>query len=267
MVEPVYRTALITGASSGLGAEFARQLASQGVNLVLVARRLDRLENLAQELQARHGIQAEVLQADLSTEPGLAAVERRIACLPELDLLVNNAGYGLRGKFHANPIQKHLDSIHTQVIASVCLARAALEGMVQRNRGALINVSSVAAFVPIRNATYTAMKAYLLNFSEALQSELWGSSIKVQALCPGFVHTEFHDTKELAGFKRSSIPGILWLKADDVVRASLKALNGNQVVFVPSWQYQFIVTFARLPLTSDIVRLVARWLMRRRHAY
>jgi short-subunit dehydrogenase len=263
MKTPLFRCALITGASSGLGAEYARQLARQGSNLILVARRLERLEALKRELELQHNIQAEVLEADLVTDEGVSLIERRLQNLPDLDLLVNNAGYGLGGQFSTDPVQKQLELIHVQVIASVRLARAALDGMRQRNRGAIINVASVAAFFPLWNVTYSSVKAYLVNFSEALQSELWSNAVKVQALCAGFVITEFHDTPELEGFQRSAIPAILWLKAEYVVKESLKALRRSQVVVIPSWQYQFISTFARIPLTANIVRFVARQILLR----
>lgn len=259
--KPVYRTALITGASSGLGAEFARQLARQGSQVILIARRLERLQALAKELETKYHIYAEPLPADLCTDEGIAKVEGRIRQLSDLDLLINNAGYGLGGKFSSTPLQKQLDLIHVQINASVRLTRVALEGMLQRNRGAIINVSSMAAFIPVMGVTYSAVKAYLNNLSAALQSELWDSAIRVQALCPGFVYTEFHDTPEFQGFQRSSIPGILWLQAEEVVRASLKALPKRQVLCIPSWKYRVIAFFAQARLTESLAHAVARRLV------
>jgi short-subunit dehydrogenase len=256
MNRPTYRTALITGASSGIGAEYARQLAAQGSDLVLAARRLERMESLAKELEAAHGIRVEALQADLETDSGIAAVENRLSELPELDLLVNNAGYGMRGGFSSDPVQKHLDLVQIQVVASTRLAHAALQGMTARDRGAIVSISSMAAFLPLRNVTYSAVKAYLVNFSEALQNELWDTSIKVQVVCAGYVVTEFHDSPEVG--RPRGIPELFWLKASDVVKESLAALEKNRVVVIPSWQYRFVLAFARQPLTAGFVRRVAR---------
>jgi uncharacterized protein len=267
MNEPVFRTALITGASSGLGAEYASQLARKGSNLVLVARRFDRLQALSQQLEQQFQICAQPLQADLAEDRGVEAVEECIARLPDLDLLVNNAGFGLQGSFSASPVEKQLEMIHVQVNAVVRLARAALDGMLLRDRGAIVNVSSMAAFMPLRSVTYSAVKAYQVNFSEALQNELRDTPIKVQAFCPGFVVTEFHETAEMQGFQRSSIPRLLWLNAPGVVKESLEALNGRRVVVIPSWKYKFIAVFARQPLTSSLVGFVARQLVARQEPH
>jgi short-subunit dehydrogenase len=251
------RTALITGASSGIGEEFARQLAHQGYNLILVARRQDRLKSLASELRAGNGVRVEVLPADLKDKSGVAQVVACIAGTEDLALLVNNAGFGLPGRFHKSDIARQVDMIQVHVIAAVQLAQAAAAGMVQRGQGAIINVASLAAFIPLPgSATYSATKAYLVRFSEALQMELRGTGVRVQALCPGFTYSEFHDTPEMGGFRRSSLPRMMWMPAGPVVAASLRGLRGRQVVVVPGLVNQFVALAARSTLTRPIVHFV-----------
>jgi len=239
-------TALITGASSGIGAAFARQLAARGYNLILVARREARLAALAAELQGDYPITAEILAADLANPADIQRVEGRIARLSHLDLLINDAGFGAPGPFAEMDLARQLDMIHVHIIASVRLARAALPGMIARRRGAIINVSSVAAFVPLPgSATYSATKAYLNLFSEALQAELHASGVKIQALCPGFTHTGFHATPEHAGFDRSRIPGPLWMSAQEVAAQSLDALGRSGVIFIPGLKNRWLAALAR----------------------
>jgi len=240
------RTALITGASSGIGAAFARQLAPMGYNLILVARREDRLSSLASELGERYPINTEVLAADLTSPADIERVERRIAELERLGLLINNAGFGAPGQFVETDLATHLNMIHLHVIASVRLTRAALPGMIARDRGGIINVSSIAGLVPIPGSvTYSATKAYLNVFSEALQAELTGTGVKVQSLCPGFTHTGFHDTPEHKGFRRSRIPEAMWMSAEEVAAESLAALDRRRVVFVPGLKYRLVAMVAR----------------------
>ena len=243
--------ALITGASSGMGAVFARQLAAQGYDLILVARREERLAALAAELQQRHTIAVEVMAADLSRPADVERVADRITGLEALDMLVNNAGFGTTGRFVEVDLAKTMDMIQVHVTASVRLCRAALPGMLARRRGALINVASVAAFTPVPgNATYAATKGYLVTFSKALHAELRRTGVKVQALCPGFTYTGFHDTSEFEGFKHSQIPAIMWMTAEDVVAASLKGLKRNQAVCIPGLKYRLLVAVASGPLMS-----------------
>jgi short-subunit dehydrogenase len=234
-VRPV---ALITGASSGIGQTFARQLAVRGYDLILVARRADRLEQLARELPTT----VQPLAADLLTDEGLLAVENAIRECANLELLVNNAGFGTVGRFWQASLsgQENMHRLH--VLATVHLTHAALNRM---TKGGIINVSSVAAFSSSAgNASYCATKAWMNSFTEGLAADLRSaqSPIRVQALCPGFTLTEFH---EAMGVDRAAIPSFLWLKADDVVAASLRGLDRNQIVVVPGWQYKAVVTFLR----------------------
>ncbi|GAB4531246.1 MAG: SDR family oxidoreductase [Anaerolineae bacterium] len=240
------RTALITGASSGIGAAYAHQLAAMGYHLILVARREERLAALSAELQARYPINAEVLVADLANSNHIERVESRVAQLEDLALLINNAGFGAPGSFAEVDLATQLKMIHVHIIASVRLTRAALPGMIARRRGAIINVSSIAGLVPIPgSATYSSSKAYLNVFSEALQAELKGTRVKVQALCPGFTRTGFHDTPEHGGFHRSRIPAALWMSAEEVAAQSLRALGRPQVIFVPGFKNRLLAALAR----------------------
>jgi hypothetical protein len=247
-----FRTALITGASAGLGAEYARELAASGTNLVLAARRRDRLEELARDLRTKHGVTVEVVQADLSTDEGMAAVESRIAASPTLDLLINNAGFGGRTGFIKGETADHLVMLKLHVDASVRLTKAALPGMSDRGRGAVINMASVAAFSPFSGAIYSGTKAFLVMFSQNLQAELGSKGVIFQALCPGMTHTEFH---EVAGIPESIVPKLFWMTASEVVRFSLRRL-GRGVVCVPGWKNKIVVFLMRCPLTAVAVRAV-----------
>jgi short-subunit dehydrogenase len=229
-------TALVTGASSGIGEAFAKKLASWGYNVVLVARRLQKLESIAKELEQRHPIVAEALPADLATDSGVALVEKRIGKIPDLTMLVNNAGFGTQGAFADVDLGKSLAMIQVHVTASTRLVHAALPGMIARRKGTLINVSSPSAFIPLSgNMIYSATKSYLIAFSECLQLEVQAAGIKVQALCPGFTYTEFHSTAEFEEMDRSRLPNFMWMSAEETVERSLNALNNGEVVFVPGF--------------------------------
>lgn len=256
--------AVITGASAGIGSEFARQLATAGFDLTLVARREERLRALAGELSAAHGVAVDVWPADLANEADVAALGRHLAGTADLMLLINNAGFGTQGQFVDLPLERTLDMIRVHVLAAVALSRAALPGMIARGQGAIINVSSVAAFFASSGgATYGATKLYLNNFSEALTAELRGTGVVIQALCPGFTLTEFHDVGDYVGFDRGRIPGAAWMTADAVVSESLAALGSGRVIVVPGTRYRALVATANTPFGGVIRRAAAavrrRW--------
>ncbi len=239
--------ALITGASSGIGATFARQLAARGFHLLLVARRAERLTALAGELEQAHPIKADIQVVDLAEPAAVEWLAQRIAQLETLTLLVNNAGFGTTGPFAQNEPAGQLDMVHVHVLATVRLTRAALPGMIARRRGAIINVSSLAGFVPMPgNVTYCATKAYLTSFSQALQIELAGSGVQVQALCPGFTHTEFHSAMAAGRYDHARIPGWMWQPADEVVAGSLRALARGQVVYIPGFKNRLLAALIHL---------------------
>lgn len=233
--------AVVTGASSGIGAVFARKLAARGYRLLLVARRRDRLDALAAEFPGR----AEAWPADLTCDADLHKLEERIAGEESLELLVNNAGFGTLGRFFEIPVDSQ-DSMHRlHIMATMRLTHSALRGMVRRNRGGVINVSSVAGFTQSPgNVSYCSTKAWMNAFTSTLDLDLRsvGSAVTVQALCPGFTYSEFHDT---AGFDRNKIPKALWLEADRVVEDSLRGLDRGQVFVIPTWRYKVIAAFVR----------------------
>ena len=248
--------ALITGPTSGIGSGFAHHLASLGYDQVLVAREEQRLIELSAELAERYGTMSEILAADLATADGRRLVCDRLS--GGVAFLVNNAGIGLQGELWTldpDVVQRQLD---LNVTAVTQLTRAALPPMIAAAKGTIVNVASVAGLVPGRGSTYSATKAYVVSFTEGLANGLAGTGVRLQALCPGFVHTEFH---ERAGIGMESIPDILWLEVDDVVKASFHDLEKGRVICVPGLQYKVITAASRLVprgLTRRLTRVVGR---------
>ncbi|MEV6792594.1 SDR family oxidoreductase [Streptomyces sp. NPDC051320] len=235
-------TALITGSTAGIGAAFARRLATDGHNLVLVARDTERLRDQATELHDRHGIEAEVLTADLATDDGIAAVEKRLADSRNVvDLLVNNAGFGNKGRFLDVPLADELTMLKVHCEAVLRLTAAAVPGMRSRGRGGVVNVASVAAFLP--RGTYGASKAWVVQFTQGAAKDVAGSGVRMMALCPGFVRTEFH---ERAGMGTDGIPGWMWLDADKLVAAALADLARGKSVSIPDPRYKVLMGAAKL---------------------
>ncbi|WP_371500846.1 SDR family oxidoreductase [Kitasatospora sp. NBC_00374] len=235
-------TALITGATAGIGAAFARRLAKDGRDLVLVARDAGRLAATAEELAKKYGVQVETLRADLATDEGIGAVEDRLRDGERpVDILINNAGFGNRGAYLTVPLQQELDMLKVHVEAILRTTGAALPGMRERGRGGIVNVASVAAFLP--RGTYGASKAWVVSFTQGVARDLGGSGVRLQALCPGFTRTEFH---QRAGMGTSNVPAWGWLSADRVVDESLRDLARGRSVSVPGKRYKAIVALARL---------------------
>lgn len=247
--------AVVTGASSGIGAEYARLLAAHGYDLLLVARRVERLEELAAELRSQFGVRVEAMAADLSRPEAVEKIEARLKEMPDVEILINNAGFGTLGRFYEVDFQSQIDMIQLHVLASVRLARAALPAMIARRHGAIVNVASLAGFIPlVSNATYSATKSYLITFSEALDLELRGTGVRVQALCPGMTRSEFHSTQMLRGLRREWIPGFMWMSSKEVAEASFAALPSGKVVFVPGVVNRVVSFFERSELLSPLVK-------------
>ena len=236
--------ALVTGASSGIGASFARKLAARGYDLLLVARDAARLSALSADLVAM-GARAESVPADLGTEAGLAATDAALAAAGRLDLLINNAGFGTTGTFRDAPVAAQHAMLQLHVVAVNRITHAALQLMAPRRSGGIITVSSVASFANSSgNVNYCATKAYQRSFCEGLAIECEPLGIRVQALCPGFTRTEFH--QRMAFDQRGRAPEWMWMDADDVVETSLRQYEANgPVVCIPGAQYKAIVFLAR----------------------
>lgn len=248
-------TALITGASAGLGEEFARQLAARGADLVLVARSAGPLDALAAALRDAHGISVEVMVADLVAEEGVARVVARITDHGHpIDLLINNAGFGLPLHFADNDIDDEVRHLRIHVEAPMRLMHAALGAMRGRG-GRIINVASVAGF--ISRSTYSACKQWLIGFSRWANAEYAADGVSVTAVCPGFTHTTFHERMGLEP-GREGIPAIGWLNAPDVVREGLRDAARGKAVSVPSLRYKLVVALTRVLPPSLTARAARR---------
>ena len=254
--------AWVTGASVGIGAAFARRLARDRYDLALVARDRERLATLAGELRREHGIRADVVAADLTDRAARAAVEAALEGDEGLDLLINNAGFGTVGAFAGLDPDGEESEIALNVVALVRLTRAALPGMLRRGRGAVLNVSSLAAFQPgPHNATYAATKAFVNSFSEALHEELRGTGVRAMTLCPGFTHTEFQARAQI---DVSGIPAAAWMSPEAVVDAALAGLQRGDVVCVPgtaNWLMSSAVSAMPRALVRRVVGAGAKRLL------
>lgn len=234
-------TALVTGATAGLGRGFAEAFAEQGYDVVLVARTQQRLDEVAGELTRLYGVGVQTISADLTERDGMALVEQRLSDEDNpVDVLVNNAGFGLKQEFLGGSLVAEQAMLDILVTAPMRLTHAALPGMVKRGMGSVINVSSVAGWISA--GTYSAAKAWLTTFTEGLAAELSGTGVTVTAVCPGFVHTEFHDR---SGIDKPRLPGLFWLDVDDVVRKAVADSRKGRLVSVAGAQYQFLSTMAQ----------------------
>lgn len=235
------RAALVTGASAGLGACFADLLAKEGYDLVLVARNEERLTELGRRLQSEHGVNFEVLRADLTVPDDLKRVEERVKDTSNpIDVLVNNAGFGIKKSFLASDLSAEQELLDVLAKTPMRLMHAALPSMKERNSGIIINVSSVAGWVA--GGSYSAAKSYLIVLSESIHSELSTSNVKVLALCPGYTRTEFHDRGKM---HMSGLPNFMWLEAEKVVAKAWSDARAGKAISVPGWQYAIFATFAR----------------------
>lgn len=254
------KSAVVTGASSGIGAAFARKLAQQRFDLLLVARRADRLRQLSDELVASHHVRVDVCVADLADGAAVERVAELVAALSDLELLINSAGFGTMGPFATSALRSQMDMLRVHILAPARLTHAALPAMIRRRRGGIVNVSSLGAWLPCAgNVQYAATKSYLNTFSEALQDELRGTGVRIQALCPGFTYTEFHDLEPMRGFDRAQVAKRLWMSADDVVEYSLRALQRNRVIAIPGWHNRLLARLLRTAWLQPLIRKVARY--------
>jgi short-subunit dehydrogenase len=249
--------AIVTGASAGIGRVFCERLASRGYDLVVVARDGNRLEALKRELEDRYQVEVEVFPADLTIDTDVSMLIARITQSPRLRLLVNNAGFGTRGPMISTSPARQEAMLRLHTVAPMRLSQAALPVLLNNRTGAIINVSSVASFLfSAYNVNYCASKAYLTSFSEGLAAELWGTGVRVQALCPGFTRSEFHQRMEL---DTRDIPAWMWMSAEAVVDSSLRSLErGRAGVCVPGIRYKILVLLLRITPHWLIARVTRR---------
>jgi short-subunit dehydrogenase len=247
--------AVVTGAAGGLGSSFANKLAARGKRLLLVDRRQEPLEELCESIRSRHGVSAEPWVADLCQREEVEELASRLEQTADAEVLINNAGFGSIEYFVDAEAKSLLDMVDVHVAAPVRLTRAVLPRMMERNRGAIVNLSSVSGFLQCTgNVGYGSTKSFLTFFSMTLAQELRGTNIRVQALCPGFVRTAFHDSTGMKGFTTKTIATKLWMTADEVVECSLRRLNGKQVIVVPGLGYSIFARFARMPMIQPFMR-------------
>jgi len=253
-------TCLITGASSGIGADIARELASSGHGVTLVARRADRLRELAGELSERHGIRAEVFACDVTDEAARKQLLEQVANTGlRIDVLVNNAGFGTGGPFAELDGDREVQMVRTNVEAVVALTHGVASAMIKRGQGAILTVASSAAFQPIPNqATYAASKAFALSFSEALSSELGGSGITVTALCPGPVRSEFVEVAEMED-AAAEAPDLLWISSAACAKAGVEGLEHGRRVVVPHLPIRAGATLSRYAPHSILLPIMRRF--------
>ena len=254
-------TALITGASAGIGRAFAVGLARRGHDLVLVARDATRLAEVATDLAREHGVRADPLAADLLAADGLAAVEARLTDVDApVDVLVNNAGFGTFGRFAELDVEREVHEVELNVVALLRLTHAALTAMETRSSGAILNLASLAAYQPApHSATYGATKAFVHSFTHAVHEEARGTGVRVLLVCPGYTHTEFHDR---AGLGVTELPEFVWQEADAVVDAALRDLDRGRSVSIPGALNQTAAAFSSLS-PAGITRRVAGLVVKR----
>lgn len=239
--------ALVTGATAGIGESFTRLLAGQKYNIVLVARDIHRMQERAASLEKEFEVKTHIIQADLSTDAGCLVVEKYISD-NQIDVLINNAGFGINKAFTVSTLEAEQQLLDVLVRTPMRLMHVALPGMKERNKGVVINVSSVASF--IAGGTYSASKSYLTVISESLHTELAGTDVKVSALCPGFTRTEFHQRGRMS---MNSLPNFMWLNSDALVAKSWSDAVKGVAVSVPGWQYKILV-IAIKTLPRSVVR-------------
>ncbi len=252
--------ALITGGTSGIGAAFAKALAARGDDLVLVARNADRLAETAARLQTAYGVEVETLPADLADRDDVLRVAERLTdAAKPVDLLVNNAGFGVRARLLSEDVAVHENAMDVMMRAVLILSGAAGRTMRDRGHGVIINVSSSAGWLAM--GSYSAIKAWVTAYTEGLANELHGTGVKVSALCPGWVRTEFH---ERADINTRTIPDVMWLDADDLVTEALADAEHGKVISIPSKRYGILMNLAK-PLPRVVIRTISRALSSSRH--
>ena len=241
--------AVVTGATAGIGESFTRILASDGFNIVLVARDIERMKERAAHLESQFKVQTVIIQADLATDDGCAKVEKYIH-ENQIEVLINNAGFGINKAFSVSDLNAEQQLLDVLVRTPMRLMHAVIPQMKERNSGSIINVSSVAGW--IAGGTYSASKSYLTVLSESLHTEMNGTGVKISALCPGFTRTEFHERGRMS---MNALPEFMWLSSDRVVFQAWKENQKGRVITIPGWQYlilSFLSRFGPRPLVRKL---------------
>lgn len=255
---------LITGAASGVGRAFAKHLASQGYDLVLIDKDKEKLEDLSKELSNEYLQEVEIRVVNLSNQSELNNLKDYVSKIDNLEILINNAGFGLSGHFTRNELDKQQEMINVHITACFTLCRVAIPKMVERKKGFIINVSSMSALIPLLgNVVYNATKVFTITFSEALQAELRNTGVKIQVLCPGYVDTGFYNSEELKGFKRATIPKRMWMTADKVAELSLKALKKDKTIFVPGLKNRILLRTLTKGLSGLFVKFFSKMIKKK----
>jgi uncharacterized protein len=252
--------AIITGAAGGLGSSFARKLAQQGYRLLLVDRRQAQLQLACESIATRYDVSVESCAVDLCRREEVERLGQQLEQIPDVELLVNNAGFGTAEYFADTDLNYLVGMVDLHVVAPTILTRAVLPTLVARDTGGIINVSSLSAwFQSAGNTQYSSTKNYLAVFSTALREELRGTNVRVQALCPGFVRTEFHDAECMKGFKLRCAPAAhLWMTPDEVVDYSLRCFSSNRVVVIPGMGYRILGRLAQMPMLQPLMQRITR---------
>lgn len=248
------KTAVITGASSGIGLEYAKQLAARKIDVILLARRKDKLEEICLDLSNTHDISASFIPVDLSKLDEIQNVCQELLKKSPIDILINCAGFATRGEFVSLSLETHFQMISLHINAAVALCHSFLPIMQQQNRGIIINVASIGAFTPTRdNSIYSATKSFLVAFSQNLNVELENTNVIIQAVCPGFTKTEFHHVGHFSDFDASVIPERLWMSATEVVSTSLAKLKKDKVILIPGFKNRLFLRLHRTFLVQKYI--------------
>lgn len=247
-------TAVITGAAGGFGQCFARTLAARGYDLLLIDRRPAELNDVKLQLEAEYDVQVDSRVVDLTDDADVEALAQLLARDPSIEMLVNNAGFANLKQYIEIAPEKHEQMIALHVTAPNRLIRAVLPNLIEKRQGAIVNVSSLGAWLPSGDAQYTATKAYLLVLAQALHQELKGTGVRVQALCPSFVDTGFHNTQEMNRFPRASIPASLWMTPEQVIQCCFQGLERNRAIVIPGWRNRIISIGLRSPWIGYLIR-------------
>jgi len=251
--------AVITGPTSGIGMAFAHKFASQGYNLLLVARRKQKLLELSNHLSKRYNIKADWISTDLSKEEDIKLIENKLSSLPRVDILVNNAGFGVAGYFMEVALEEQLKMVNVHITSTIRFCKAVIPAMAEAQKGTIINLASFAAFMELPGSVmYSTTKAAVIKFSQALQTEVKSYGIKIQALCPGFTPTSFHSSINRDAEFVKHIPGFLWTSIDSVVETSLSKLNKKRVVCIPGKVNTFVYWMNKVRILSRWIKYIAQ---------